>query len=174
MTAAPSHLVAEFAKSGCREVAVKSERSRIRSDRMKAKLVESKARRALDRIEKIRGVAEERQVPASDAPSKRRGFGDIVIRPLGPAIRSQTVIEDGIKVVVINSQHPLFRERKGEIWYQLETAASEICQSIDGVTLAEYERRVNEIVLLAFRLRGRRRKPRTPVAQLKVLDQGAD
>jgi hypothetical protein len=112
--------------------------------------------------------------PASNAPSKRRGFGDIVIRPLGPAIRSQTVIEDGARVVVINSQHPLFRERKGDIWYQLETAASEICKSIEGVTLAEYERRVNEIVLLAFRLRGRRRKARTSLAQLKILQQGTD
>jgi hypothetical protein len=111
---------------------------------------------------------------ASNAPSKRRGFGDIVIRPLGPAIRSQTVIEDGVRLVVLNSQHPLFRERKGDIWYQLETAASEICTSIEGVTLAEYERRVNEIVLLAFRLRGRRRKARTPVAQLKILQQGTD
>ena len=117
--------------------------------------------------------AEERQtrVPqsASESSPRRRGFGDIVIRPLGPAIRSQTVIEDAVKVVVINSQHPLFRERKGDIWYQLETAASEICKSIDGVTLAEYERRVNEIVLLAFRLRGRRRKARIPSAQLKIL-----
>src|SRR5438876_3114406 len=107
--------------------------------------------------------------PASDASPRRRGFGDIVIRPLGPAIRSQTVIEDAVKVVVINSQHPLFRERKGDIWYQLETAASEICKSIEGVTVAEYERRVNEIVLLAFRLRGRRRKSRTVAAQLKIL-----
>ena len=107
--------------------------------------------------------------PASDASPRRRGFGDIVIRPLGPAIRSQTVIEDAVKVVVINSQHPLFRERKGDIWYQLETAASEICKSIEGVTVAEYERRVNEIVLLAFRLRGRRRKARTAATQLKIL-----
>jgi hypothetical protein len=105
----------------------------------------------------------------SHAGSRRRGFGDIVIRPLGPAIRSQTVIEDGIKVVVLNSQHPLFRERKGDIWYQLETAASEICKSIEGVTVAEYERRVNEIVLLAFQLRGRRRKARMVAAQLKIL-----
>ncbi len=112
--------------------------------------------------------------PASNIPSKRRGFGDIVIRPLGPAIRSQTVIEDAVKLVVINSQHPLFRERKGDIWYQLETAASEICKSIEGVTVAEYERRVIEIVLLALRLRGRRRKARTLPAQLKVLQQGAD
>ena len=87
---------------------------------------------------------------------------------------SQTVIEDAIKVVVINSQHPLFRERKGDIWYQLETAASEICKSIEGVTVADYERRVNEIVLLAFRLRGRRRKTRTPAAQLKILQQATD
>lgn len=107
--------------------------------------------------------------PASDAAPRRRGFGDIVVKPLGPAIRSQTVVEDGIKVVVINSQHPLFRERKGDIWYQLETAAAEICKSIDGVTVAEYERRVNEIVLLAFRLRGRRRKSRTAASQLKIL-----
>jgi hypothetical protein len=119
-------------------------------------------------------VAEQRQPPTPEAQSKRRGFGDIVIRPLGPAIRSQTVIEDAIKVVVINSQHPLFRERKGDIWYQLETAASEICKSIEGVTVAEYERRVNEIVLLAFRLRGRRRKVRPGAAQLKILQQPPD
>jgi hypothetical protein len=71
--------------------------------------------------------------------------------------------------VVINSQHPLFRERKGDIWYQLETAAGEICKAIEGVTIPEYERRVNEIVLLAFRLRGRRRKARMGAAQLKIL-----
>jgi hypothetical protein len=108
--------------------------------------------------------------PMSEAAARRRGFGDLVIRPLGPAIRSQTVIEDGVKVVVINSQHPLFRERKGDIWYQLETAASELCKSIEGVTVAEHERRVNEIVLLAFRLRGRRRMARMASAQLKILE----
>ncbi len=119
-----------------------------------------------------RGPREETEVPPPpppEAPTRRRGFGDIVIRPLGPAIRSQTVVEDGITVVVINSQHPLFRERKGDMWYQLETAASEICKTIEGATIAEYERRVNEIVLLAFRLRGRRRKARTTAAQLKIL-----
>jgi PHD/YefM family antitoxin component YafN of YafNO toxin-antitoxin module len=42
------------------------------------------------------------------------------------------------------------------------------------VTVAEYERRVNEIVLLALRLRGRRRKVRTSLAQLKILPQGTD
>lgn len=114
-------------------------------------------------------AAEKKPPPDSKASAKRRGFGDIVIRPLGPAIRSQTVIEDAVRIVVINSQHPLFRERKGDIWYQLETAAREICKSIEGVTVAEYERRVNEIVLLAFKLRGHRRKARIPAAQLKIL-----
>jgi len=107
--------------------------------------------------------------PASAAGPTRRGFGDIAIKPLGPAIRSETVIQDGVRVVVINSQHPLFRERKGDIWYQLETAANEVCKSIEGVTVAEHERRVNEIVLLAFRLRGRRRTARIAAAQLKIL-----
>ena len=118
-------------------------------------------------------AAKQKQPSASqrtfEAGPRRRGFGDIVIRPLGPAIRSQTVIEDSTRVVVINSQHPLFRERKGDIWYQLETAAGEICKSIEGVSVAEYERRVNEIVLLAFRLRGRRRKARMAAAQLKIM-----
>ena len=122
---------------------------------------------------RLQDVPEQKQPPmpqaAAEASPRRRGFGDIVIRPLGPAIRSQTVTEDSVKVVVINSQHPLFRERRGDIWYQLETAASEICKSIEGVSVAEYERRVNEIVLLAFRLRGRRRKARA-AAQLKILD----
>ena len=83
-------------------------------------------------------------------------------------------MENAVKVVVINSQHPLFRERKGDIWYQLETAASEICKSIEGVTVAEYERRVNEIVLLALRLRGGRRKARTAAAQLKILQHDVE
>jgi hypothetical protein len=60
-------------------------------------------------------LAAERKPPAQQAQSKPRGFGDIVIRPLGPAIRSQTIIEDEVKLIVINSQHPLFRERKGDI-----------------------------------------------------------
>lgn len=117
-------------------------------------------------------AAEEREslIPkAASGPMTRRGFGEIVIKALGPAIRSQTLVEDGIKTIVLNSQHPLFRERKGDIWYQLETAAAEICKSIEGVTLAEHERRVNEIVLLAFRLRERRRKARIPAAQLNIL-----
>jgi hypothetical protein len=42
------------------------------------------------------------------------------------------------------------------------------------VTLDECQRRVNEIVLLAFQLRGRRRKARTALAQLKILPLGTE
>jgi hypothetical protein len=73
--------------------------------------------------------------------------------------------------VIINSEHPLFVERKGDMWYQLETAAREICKGIEGVTLAEYERRVNEIVLLAFQLQGRRRRRRDTGRQLRMANQ---
>ncbi|TMB94770.1 MAG: hypothetical protein E6J40_13360 [Chloroflexi bacterium] len=97
--------------------------------------------------------------PAENEP-KRRGFGLIVIRPLDSNIRSQSVIEHGATTVVINSRHPLFLKRKGDIWYQLETAAREIFKSLEGANIGDYERRVNEVVLLAFKLRGRQREPR--------------
>jgi hypothetical protein len=99
--------------------------------------------------------------PAEDsAPAVRRGFGTIVIRSLDPSIRSTTTVEEGVRVVVINSAYPLFKERRGDIWYQLETAAREVCQAAEGAGVAEYERRVNEIVLTATALRARRRGPR--------------
>jgi hypothetical protein len=92
---------------------------------------------------------------------KRRGFGHVVVRPLDPSIRSQTVIEQEITTVVINSRHPLFLKRGGDIWYQLETAAREVFKSLEGATVSEYERRVNEVLLLAFELRARRRDARS-------------
>jgi hypothetical protein len=36
------------------------------------------------------------------------------------------VIENEVSTVVINSRHPLFLKRGGDIWYQLETAAREV------------------------------------------------
>lgn len=116
----------------------------------------------------------ERVPPAAARPSigdqaHRRGFGNILIKPLDPAVRSQTVLQGDVKQVIINSQYPLFIERKGDIWYQLETAAREICQGIEGASIQEYERRVNEIVLLAWRLRGRRRRTRPLAAQLQLV-----
>ena len=63
--------------------------------------------------------------------------------------------------MVINSRHPLFFKRKGDIWYQLETAAREIFKSLEGANIGDYERRVNEVVLLAFQVRGRQREARS-------------
>jgi hypothetical protein len=105
------------------------------------------------------------------ADEKRRGFGRIVVRPLDPGIRGQTVIEDEVTTVVINSRHPLFVKRGGDIWYQLETAAREVFKSLEGASVGEYERRVNEVVLLAFQLRARRSSARShKAAQLPLID----
>ena len=110
------------------------------------------------------------RLPAEDE-QKRRGFGRVVVRPLDPAIRSQTVVEHDVTTVVINSRHPLFLKRSGDMWYQLETAAREVFKSLEGATVGEYERRVNEVVLLAFQLRARRREARSrpPAAQLPLI-----
>lgn len=98
--------------------------------------------------------------PVTPPDARKRGFGIIAIRPLDPRVRSMTVLEDGVRTVVINSRYPLFLERRGDVWYQLETAAREICKSAEANSVAEYEKRVNEIVLAALQLRAsRRRKP---------------
>ncbi len=102
---------------------------------------------------------------------RRRGFGNVVVRPLDQTIRSQTVIEDDVTTVVINSRHPLFLRRGGDIWYQLETAAREVFKSLDGASVGDYERRVNEVILLAFQIRARRRdaRSRRATAQLPLI-----
>ncbi len=92
--------------------------------------------------------------------ARTRGFGIIALRPLDPRVRSMTVLGDGVRTVVINTRYPLFVERRGDVWYQLETAAREICKVADQGSVAEYEKRVNDIVLTALQLRaGRRRRP---------------
>jgi hypothetical protein len=100
--------------------------------------------------------------PALSGPTSRyRGVGRIELRSLGdPAIRSLTLEEDGTTVIVINTQHPLFNERRGDVWYQLETAAREITSHVEGISLSEYERQVNQVILLALGLRRRRRQLR--------------
>jgi histidine kinase/DNA gyrase B/HSP90-like ATPase len=110
------------------------------------------------------------RLPAANE-QQRRGFGQVVVRPLDPAIRSQTVVEKEITTVVINSRHPLFVKRGGDMWYQLETAAREVFKSLEGASVADYERRVNEVVLLAFQLRARRRdaRSRKPSTQLPLI-----
>src|SRR5438132_1177914 len=82
--------------------------------------------------------------------ARKRGFGIIAIRQLDPRVRSMTVLEDGVRTVVINSRYPLFLERRGDVWYQLETAAREICKAAEATSVAEYEKRVNDIALTAL------------------------
>ena len=107
-----------------------------------------------------------------EGETRRRGFGQVIVRPLDPSIRSQTVIEHEVTTVVINSRHPLFLKRGGDIWYQLETAAREVFKSMEGASASDYERRVNEVILLAFQLRARRREARSlkAAAQLPLIN----
>jgi hypothetical protein len=96
--------------------------------------------------------------PAQPGERRRAGFGRIVLRPLDRTARSRTVEEDGTRVIVINTRHPLFVERRGDTWYQLETAAREVFATLEGASIAEYERRVDEVLVLALGLRTRRRR----------------
>ncbi len=127
-------------------------------------------------LEEASGPAPEPRRPAvaaggaRPAGGARRGFGAIVIRALAPSIRSTTVLEEGARIVVINSRYPLYEERRGDMWYQLETAAREVCRAADGASVTEYEQRVNEIVLTASALRGRRRRTaRSRASQFALL-----
>jgi hypothetical protein len=110
------------------------------------------------------------RLPAENE-QRRRGFGQVVVRPLDRSIRSQTVIEHEVTTVVINSRHPLFLKRGSDIWHQLETAAGVVFKSLEGASINDYERRVNEVVLLAFQLRARRREARSlrSAAQLPLI-----
>jgi hypothetical protein len=105
-----------------------------------------------------------RPEPPGERPA-RRGFGEIVIRSLDPRIRSALVVEDGVRRVVINSRYPLYEVRKGDLWYQLETALREICVTIPESTVPEFERKVNELMLLSLQLGRRPRRRRTAAAQ---------
>jgi len=90
----------------------------------------------------------------------RKGFGDIVIRPLDPRVRSAMVEEDGIRRVVINPRYPLYDVRRGDLWYQLETALREVCATLPEATVPEFERKVNELMLVSFAFTERRvRRP---------------
>lgn len=88
----------------------------------------------------------------------RRGFGDVVIRALDSRVRSAMVEEDGVRRIVINSQFPLYDVRKGDLWYQLETALREVCVTIPEATVPEFERRVNELMFVSLGLTERRRR----------------
>lgn len=121
------------------------------------------------------GVAEPEPADAAtparpaEPPQPRRGggsgVGEVVIRAVDPRLRNAMVVEDGIRRVVINSRYPLFEVRKGDLWYQLETALREVCLTIPEATVPEFERKVNELMLVSLSLAGRRpRRPRATVA----------
>ena len=91
-------------------------------------------------------------------PGRRAGIGEVVIRALDPRLRSAMVVEDGVRRVVINSRYPLYEVRKGDLWYQLETALREVCVTIPEATVPEFERRVNELMAVSVGLAERRRR----------------
>jgi hypothetical protein len=106
----------------------------------------------------------EREAPpvrrGGSGPGNRSGVGEVVIRALDPRLRSAMVVEDGVRRVVINSRYPLYEVRKGDLWYQLETALREVCVTIPEATVPEFERKVNELMLVSLSLAERRRRKR--------------
>lgn len=91
----------------------------------------------------------------------RRGAAEVVVRQLDPRLRSALVEEDGVRRVVINSAYPLYEVRRGDLWYQLETALREVCVTIPEATVPEFERKVNELMLVSLALaEHRRRRPK--------------
>ena len=91
-------------------------------------------------------------------PGGRSGVGEVVIRSLDPRLRSAMVVEDGVRRVVINSRYPLYEVRKGDLWYQLETALREVCVTIPEATVPEFERKVSELMLVSLSLAERRKR----------------
>ena len=89
-----------------------------------------------------------------------RGVAEVVVRAPDPRLRSAMVVEDGVRRIVINARYPLFEVRKGDLWYQLETALREVCVTIPEATVPEFERKVNELMLVSLSLTGRRRTGR--------------
>jgi hypothetical protein len=129
---------------------------------------------APDEVEAEPGAAESADTEAAEAKPKapppirssgpgrggRAGVGEVVIRALDPRLRSAMVVEDGVRRVVINSRYPLYEVRKGDLWYQLETALREVCVTIPEATVPEFERRVNELMVVSLGLAERRRRSR--------------
>ena len=96
-------------------------------------------------------------------------MAEVVVRALDSRLRSAMVVEDGVRRIVINSRYPLYEVRRGDLWYQLETALREVCVTIPEATVPEFERKVNELMLVSLSLtvRPKRRKPRATVRQSK-------
>ena len=109
------------------------------------------------------------RAPRRTGAGSGRGVAEVVVRALDPRLRSAMVVEDGVRRIVINSRYPLFEVRRGDLWYQLETALREVCVTIPEATVPEFERKVNELMLVSLSLAGRpkRRKAGAPTRQAK-------
>ncbi|MDO8484531.1 MAG: ATP-binding protein [Candidatus Limnocylindrales bacterium] len=109
------------------------------------------------------------RAPRRAGAGSGRGVGEVVVRALDLRLRSAMVVEDGVRRIVINSRYPLYEVRRGDLWYQLETALREVCVTIPEATVPEFERKVNELMLVSLSLTGRpkRRKSRATVRQSK-------
>ena len=105
--------------------------------------------------------------PRQTGVGSGRGAAEVVVRALDPRLRSAMVIEGGIRRVVINSRYPLYEVRKGDLWYQLETALREVCVTIPEATVPEFERKVNELMLVSIGLTARRRRTRRPAGRTR-------
>ena len=103
----------------------------------------------------------------SAGTGKARTAAEVVVRALDARLRSAMVVEDGVRRVIINSRYPLYEVRNGDLWYQLETALREVCVTIPEATVPEFERKVNELMLVSLALTERRRRPtkRRPTAR---------
>ena len=116
-----------------------------------------------DEGDTVDGTPEEEAPPVRSGGAgqgSRSGIGEVVIRSLDPRLRSAMVVEDGVRRVVINSRYPLYEVRRGDLWYQLETALREVCVTIPEATVPEFERRVNELMIVSLGLAERRRRSR--------------
>ena len=109
------------------------------------------------------------RAPRRTGAGSGRGVAEVVVRALDSRLRSAMVVEDGVRRIVINSRYPLYEVRRGDLWYQLETALREVCVTIPEATVPEFERKVNELMLVSLSLtaRPKRRKPRAAVRQSK-------
>jgi len=103
--------------------------------------------------------------PTGSGPG--RAAAEVVVRALDPRLRSAMVVEDGVTRVVINSRYPLYEVRDGDLWYQLETALREVCVTIPEATVPEFERKVNELMLVSIGLTARRRRARRAGGQTR-------
>jgi hypothetical protein len=119
-----------------------------------------------DKDERADAMPEGGAAPAPRSPRQTgggtgRGVAEVVVRALDPRLRSAMVVEDGVRRIVINSRYPLYEVRRGDLWYQLGTALREVCVTIPEATVPEFERKVNELMLVSLSLAGRRKRRRS-------------